>query len=68
MVHAATREQCEQVLMEISIATGIRDYSALYSTHEYKKTRVRYFVGDTEAWEQQHLGSASDCGATVPSV
>ena len=44
MIHATSREKCEQVAREISEATGITDYLQLYSTREYKKTRVRYFV------------------------
>jgi DNA-binding Lrp family transcriptional regulator len=44
MIHATSDEQCEQVVGEISEATGIDDYKLLYSTREYKKTRVRYFV------------------------
>ena len=46
MIHATTHEQCEEVVREISTATGITDYQLLYSTREYKKTRVRYFVED----------------------
>ena len=44
MIHATTDEQCEQVARDISKETGISDYRLLYSTREYKKTRVRYFV------------------------
>lgn len=44
MIHATSREGCEQVAAEISQETGITDYKLLYSTREYKKTRVRYFV------------------------
>ena len=44
MIHATTREGCEEVAREISQKTGITDYTLLYSTREYKKTRVRYFV------------------------
>ena len=44
MVHATSDEQCEQVISELSEATGIDDYTLMYSTREYKKTRVRYFV------------------------
>jgi DNA-binding Lrp family transcriptional regulator len=44
MIHATSKEQCETVASEISEATGISDYQLLYSTREYKKTRVRYFV------------------------
>ncbi len=46
MVHATTREQCEEVAKEIEAATGVHDRLLLYSTREYKKTRVRYFVED----------------------
>jgi siroheme decarboxylase len=54
MVHGSTREQCESVLARISEATGIRDYGSLYSTHEYKKIRVKYFTGEIEQWEREH--------------
>lgn len=41
MIHAYSREECEKVAKEISIATGIRDYSILFSEKEFKKTGVR---------------------------
>ncbi len=41
MIHAYTREECEKIAKEISIATGIRDYSILFSEKEFKKTGVR---------------------------
>ena len=44
MIHATSRERCEEVAAEISEATGVSDYMLLYSSREYKKTRVRYFV------------------------
>ena len=44
MIHATSEAACENVTREISEATGITDYMLLYSTREYKKTRVRYFV------------------------
>ena len=44
MIHASTKAECEDVARDISQATGIAEYQALYSTREYKKTRVRYFV------------------------
>ena len=50
MVHATTPEGCEQYSDEIAEATGITDRLALYSTREYKKTRVRYFVPDYDDW------------------
>ena len=50
MVHATTPEGCEEYSQEISDATGITDRLALYSTREYKKTRVRYFVPDYDEY------------------
>ena len=44
MIHATSQETCEDVAAELSEATGISEYQLLYSTREYKKTRVRYFV------------------------
>jgi DNA-binding Lrp family transcriptional regulator len=46
MIHATTQEQCEKAADDIAEAIGIEDYQLVYSTREYKKTRVRYFVED----------------------
>jgi DNA-binding Lrp family transcriptional regulator len=51
MIHTPDRQRAANVLSAIATATGIHDYSALYSTHEYKKVRVQYFTGDVQAWE-----------------
>jgi DNA-binding Lrp family transcriptional regulator len=58
MVHGRSDEQCEEILTAISKATGITDYRSLYSTREYKKTRVRYFTPEMEAWEAKYLPEA----------
>ncbi len=41
MIHAYSRIECEKVAKEISNATGIKDYSILFSEREFKKTGVR---------------------------
>lgn len=51
MVHGKTRPDCEATLAAIADATGVRDYTSLYSTTEYKKVRVKYFTGDIARWE-----------------
>ncbi|MDE2780041.1 MAG: AsnC family transcriptional regulator [Chloroflexota bacterium] len=54
MIHATTQDECEEIAREISQATQITDNLLLYSTREYKKTRVRYFVEDYEEfWENE---------------
>jgi len=60
MVHGTSPEACERVLAAISAASGVKDYAALYSTKEYKKSRVRYFTGETEAWEETHRHDAAE--------
>ena len=52
MVHATSQEGCEEIGREIGEATGITDRLFLYSTREYKKTRVRYFVEDYERYRE----------------
>ena len=59
MVHGRTREECEQTLAAISRASGVTEYASLYSTVEFKKVRVKYFVGDIEAWEATEAAPAS---------
>ena len=41
MIHAYSRTECEKVAKDISNATGIKDYSILFSEREFKKTGVR---------------------------
>jgi DNA-binding Lrp family transcriptional regulator len=45
MVHARSREQCEEMARQMAHDIGVSDYVILYSTKEYKKERVKYYVG-----------------------
>ncbi len=58
MVHGRSADECAAVLAEISRETGITDYRALYSTKEWKKTRVVYFDQVIEGWEAAHVADA----------
>jgi DNA-binding Lrp family transcriptional regulator len=51
MVHGRTYEECEEILQAIEDETGIKERATLYSTKEYKKTRVSYFTPEMEVWE-----------------
>lgn len=42
MVHAVSREKCDETARQMSLDIGIDDYVILYSTKEYKKERVKY--------------------------
>ena len=51
MVHGHARADCEATLAAISAASGVREYTSLYSVHEYKKVRIKYFEQDIARWE-----------------
>jgi DNA-binding Lrp family transcriptional regulator len=55
MVHARTAEKVREVIEGISEKTGLDEYDILFSTREFKKTRVPYFTGEYEAWEERYL-------------
>ena len=44
MVHSRSDDKCRKIAEQISEKTGITEYEILFSTKEYKKERVRYFV------------------------
>jgi len=44
MVHARTLQAAEKIAAEMSEMVGIRDYQILFSSREFKKERVKYFV------------------------
>lgn len=56
MTHGRTKQECEDVLAAIALECGLTadDYIVLYSTKEYKKTRVSYFTPEMYAWEDVH--------------
>jgi DNA-binding Lrp family transcriptional regulator len=55
MVHGRTMEECEDILQAIQDEVGIKERITLYSTKEYKKTRVSYFTPEMEEWEEKVL-------------
>ncbi len=54
MTHGRTREECEAVLDAIAAENQLDERVVLYSTKEWKKTRLVYFSSDAEEWERQH--------------
>jgi siroheme decarboxylase len=55
MVHARTEDKVREVIKGISSETGLNEYDILFSTREFKKTRVPYFTGEYEAWVEKNL-------------
>ena len=44
MIHGATEEECQRVSRELAGRVGIEDYSLLFSTREFKKVSMKYFI------------------------
>ena len=59
MAHGRSKEECDAILDSIADEHDLHgdDRAVLYSSTEYKKIRLRYFVDDYARWEQEHAGS-----------
>lgn len=50
MVHAATHSACMDIVKQIEARVGEFPHKNLFSTKEYKKTRVKYFSPELDEW------------------
>jgi len=44
MIHGRSAEDCEDIMKRISLATGVKTYSMLFSVAELKKSSMQYFL------------------------
>ena len=56
MAHGRSKEECDAILDSIAQDTGIEQRSTLYSSTEFKKIRMLYFLDDFTSWEREHGG------------
>jgi len=56
MAHGRSKEECDAILDSIAEECGIGpdDRGTLYSSTEYKKIRLQYFIDDYRRWEEEH--------------
>jgi DNA-binding Lrp family transcriptional regulator len=54
MAHGRSKEECDAILDAIAEDTGIEERATLYSSTEFKKTRMLYFTDEFAAWERAH--------------
>ena len=54
MIHGRSAKDCNSLIKKLSELTGINEYDTLYSSKEYKKTRLKYFSNDYKIWEQEY--------------
>jgi siroheme decarboxylase len=52
MIHHPKVAGVEETAAAIAAETGIEDYRVLYSTTEFKKIRLPYFIPEYERWEE----------------
>lgn len=60
MIHGKTAKDCESIIKSLSDMSGIKEYDSLYSSKEYKKTRLKYFSTEQDAWEDIHIKEVDD--------
>lgn len=53
-VHARSVDECESVINDLAVDSGLSERQALYPTKEYKKTRISFFAREAEEWESAH--------------
>lgn len=56
-VHARSVDECESVLNDLAIDSGLSQRQALYPTREYKKARISFFSREAEEWESAHAAN-----------
>ena len=54
IVHGRSVDECESIINDIAIDTGVDARQALYPTREYKKARINLFSVEAEEWETAH--------------
>jgi DNA-binding Lrp family transcriptional regulator len=59
MVHGMNARECEETIAAIRDETGVDEYALLWSVKEYKKTRVRYYTDEWDAWRAAHGAAAA---------
>ena len=65
MAHGRSKQECDAILDRIADDHELHgeDRAALYSSTEYKKVRLRYFVDDYARWERAHAGVLEEATA-----
>lgn len=67
MIHAPRVDGVEEIAAEIARATGIEDHRVLYSSSEFKKIRLPYFVPEYDQWEALCIAAAGEAAAAKES-
>jgi DNA-binding Lrp family transcriptional regulator len=52
IVHGRSVDECESIINDLAIDSGVEEKRALYPTREYKKARINFFCPEAEEWEE----------------
>jgi siroheme decarboxylase len=56
-VHARSVDECESVINDLAIDSGLSQKQALFPTKEYKKIRATFYAPDELDWEESHAAT-----------
>jgi DNA-binding Lrp family transcriptional regulator len=51
IVHGRSVDECESIINDLALDTGLEQKQALYPTREYKKARISLFATEADEWE-----------------
>lgn len=54
IVHGRSVDECESIINDLAVDTGLAEKQALYPTREYKRARLNLFSADADEWESAH--------------
>lgn len=57
MLHGPDEETCSKIAADLAARIGAEDFLVLFSSREFKKCRLRYFLPELEAWWQARAGT-----------
>ncbi len=55
MIHGKTKEDTQKVIDKIKDEIKAESYMPLYSSREFKKIRLKYYVNEEKIWEKRYL-------------
>jgi len=55
-VHGRSVDECESIINDLAIDTGLEHKQALYPIKEYKKARISYFSSEADEWDAARPG------------
>ncbi len=64
IVHGRSVDECESIINDLAIDSGLNEKQALYPTKEYKKARINLFSTEAEEWEAAHGAQSAASAAS----